>query len=63
MATSVRKENRWRRQLYAQNSAVSDRLREIEIPFVARQTVQEQHRRLGARTGGAEHDGLGSRQR
>lgn len=31
MATSVRKENRWRRQLYAQNSAVSDRLREIEI--------------------------------
>ena len=36
MATSVRKENRWRRQLYAQNSAVSDRLRELEVLAMAR---------------------------
>lgn len=38
MATSVRKENRWRRSTYAANDAASDRQREVEAACMVRGT-------------------------
>lgn len=36
MSTSARKENRWRKQVYASNDAISDRQREREAAFMPR---------------------------
>lgn len=36
MATSARKENRWRKTLYAANTTLNDRQRELEAAFMVR---------------------------
>jgi hypothetical protein len=36
VATSARKENRWKKSVYAANDAISDRMREVEAAFMVR---------------------------